>query len=213
MFFYQELYFDSLMSQNKLVQYIANSMILKSDIILLLISNNKEADGFFFFKKWLSCQSKGLHKPQWFLFLEVVLVGCIPGSKSSVSERTTLYDKRSNIQWYREDKRFHNLLCFGSSASKWQQIITFGEKTNTDQIVFSFGQNICQTFDFNNIVFLYTRFTYNTCYTCLKRNYSFKINWKQRYLHWHQNWICKCKYNCSNVLPFYTKPELASPVN
>lgn len=51
MFFYQELYFDSLMSQNKLVQYIANSMILKSDIILLLISNNKEADGFFFLKK------------------------------------------------------------------------------------------------------------------------------------------------------------------
>lgn len=141
MFFYQELYFDSLMSQNKLVQYIANSMILKLDIILPVISNNKVADvfGSFFFQKWLSCQSKELHKPKLFLFLEVALVGCIPGSKTSVSERITLYDKRSSIQWYREDKRFHNLLWFCSLASKWQQIITFGEKTNTDQTVFTFG--------------------------------------------------------------------------
>lgn len=48
MFFYQELYFDSLMSQNKLVQYIAKSLILKSDIIPPLISNNKVADGWGF---------------------------------------------------------------------------------------------------------------------------------------------------------------------
>lgn len=45
-----------------------------------------------------------------------------------------------------------------------------GEKTNTDQLVCTFGQNICQIFHFNNIVFLYTKFTYNTCYFCSERN-------------------------------------------
>lgn len=85
MFFYQELYFDSLMSQNKLVQYIAKSLILKSDIIPPLISNNKVADGWGFFRNGFHVRVKGLHKPKLFLFLEVVPVGCIPGSKSSVS--------------------------------------------------------------------------------------------------------------------------------
>lgn len=73
-------------------------------------------------------------------------------------EKIILYDKRSNVQWYTEGK-----LCFGSLVSKWQQNITLGEKTNTNQLVCTFGQNICQTFNFNNIVFLYTKFTYNTC--------------------------------------------------
>lgn len=122
----------------------------------------------FFFRNGFHVRVKGLHKPKLFLFLEVVLVGCIPGSKPSESDRTTLYDKRSNILWYTEDKRFHNLLCSGSLAPKWQQILIFGEKTNTDQIVFTFRQNFCQIFNFNNIGFLYTRFTYDTCYPCLK---------------------------------------------
>jgi len=91
-------------------------------------------------------------------------------------EKTTSYDKRSKIHWYTEDERFHNLLCFSCSVSKWQQNITLGEKTNADQLLCTFGQNICQTFNFNNIAFLYTKFTYNACYTCSERNYPFIIN-------------------------------------
>lgn len=75
MFFYQELYFDSLMSQNKLVQYIANSIILKSDIILLLISNNKEADGFFFFlRNGFHARAKGCTNHNDFFFWKLFLL-------------------------------------------------------------------------------------------------------------------------------------------
>lgn len=49
---------------------------------------------------------------------------------------------------------FISFYVFCSLASKWQQIIEFGQKTNTDQTVFTFRKKICQTFNFNNIIFL-----------------------------------------------------------
>lgn len=76
MFFYQELYFDSLMSQNKLVQYIANSMILKLDIILPVISNNKVADvfGSFFFRNGFHVRVKSCTNQNYFFFWKLLLL-------------------------------------------------------------------------------------------------------------------------------------------
>lgn len=114
-------------------------MILKLDIILPLISNNKVADGFFFLENGFQVRVKGCTNQNYFFFWKLFLVGCISGSKFLMYEKTTLYNKRSNILWYTENKRFHNILCFGSSVSKWQQNITLGEKTNTEQLVCTFG--------------------------------------------------------------------------
>lgn len=130
----------------------------------------------FFFRNGFHVSVKGCTTQNYFFFWKFFLFRCISGPKSSMYEKITLCDKRSNIQQHTEDKRFHNHLCFGSLSSKWQQNITLGKKTNTDQLAGTLGQNICQTFNFNNIVFLYTKFTCNTCYTCSKRNYLFIIN-------------------------------------
>lgn len=154
-------------------------MILKSDIILPLTSNNKVADGFFleitFMSEWKAEQTNIVSFSGSCSCLLHVWI------KTFSVWKDTLYDKRSNIQWYPEDKRLHNLLCFDSSASKWQQDITCTKKANTDQVAHTLGQNTWQIFHFNNIVFLYTNFTYNTCWAHSERNYAVVVNWKQWY--------------------------------
>lgn len=165
MFFYQELYFDSLMSQNKLVQYIANSMILKSDIILLLISNNKVADGFFFFffRNGFYVREKGCTNQNNFFFCNLFLLVAYLDQNLQCLKGLHYVTNGQTFNGIKKTRGFIRFYAFCSLASKWQQIRAFGEKTNTDQTVFTFRQNICQTLNFNNIIFLHTRFTYDTC--------------------------------------------------